>query len=254
VTSMRTTRCVLTFLFCWSLYISGRCPLFFVPRHALPFLLTRFFVHVQQGTITESEFLSFFSTQTRTSIGQLLKRYVLNHTYITATIYGMPAVTLTSRGSCVLCSAQGARPHMPLFITHTQQHVLRRLQRKKSIFSQEQDENKTTFTQSCESSFSCVLSMHHALIHAGNIIFQVTALSRSLALCICMSAQHYPGLASRIRVWVGVITNATCSGQCNRSNQALRQIDTYMHDFKLDLSPPFGQVRTKKGTRYTRRR
>jgi hypothetical protein len=40
------------------------------------------------GTITESEFLSFFSKQNRTSLSWLLKSYVLEHTYIIATTYG----------------------------------------------------------------------------------------------------------------------------------------------------------------------
>ncbi len=40
------------------------------------------------GTITESEFLSFFSKMKRTSLSALLQSYVLDHTYIIATTYG----------------------------------------------------------------------------------------------------------------------------------------------------------------------
>ena len=41
------------------------------------------------GTITEGEFLAFFGRQTRITLGKLLKGYVLDHTFILATTYGM---------------------------------------------------------------------------------------------------------------------------------------------------------------------
>jgi hypothetical protein len=56
-----------------------------------PIALSRILSDIDEdntGTITESEFLTFFSKQNRTSISRLLKSYVLEHTFIIATTYG----------------------------------------------------------------------------------------------------------------------------------------------------------------------
>lgn len=60
------------------------------------------------GTITEGEFLTFFGSQTRATLGRLLKGYVLNHTYILATTYGVFGRTSFPKQGLLLLAVVGS--------------------------------------------------------------------------------------------------------------------------------------------------